>query len=115
MPVEFYQQQPPDFQTAVNQGQDYARMMAKALMTKAPAGQGTPGEAPGQMVSGHYVPPSTGSYLNQLAGSAFQGYQGQQAAGAARANDILNGGSGEGFGTPGQNFLSRFGGMFGGG
>lgn len=113
MPVEFYQQ--PDAQTAVNQGQDYARMMAKALMTKAPAGQGAPGGAPGEMVSGHYVPPGAGSYLTQLAGSALQGYQGQQAAGAARASDILNGGTGEGFGTPGQNFMNRFSGMFGGG
>lgn len=113
---DFYQQPPVDFQGAVNQGQDYARMMARALMTKAPPeGQGTPGGAPGQMVSGHYVPPGAGNYLNQLAGSAYQGYQGQKAADAGRANDILNGGTGEAFRTPGQNFMSRFGGMFGGG
>lgn len=114
MPIEFYQQ-PDPAQASGPANSDYAKQLATMLMKGQGAGQGTPGGAPGQMVNGQYVPPSTASYVSQLAGSALKGYQGQQAAGAARAQDILNGGTGEGFGTPGQNFMNRLGGMFGGG
>lgn len=112
MPIDFYQQ---PAQVSGPENSEYAKQLATMLMKGQSAGQGTPGGAPGQMASGQYVPPNAASYVNQLAGGALKGYQGQQAAGAARAQDILNGGAGEGFGTAGQKFGSWLGGMLGGG
>ena len=92
----FYDTQAPQASGPANT--DMAKQLAQLMMK----GQG------GQNAGGQYVPPSPVSYLNQIAGGVMQGYQGQQQAGAGRANDILNGGSGAGFQTLGQ----KVGGLF---
>lgn len=94
----FYQDAAPQASGPANSA--YAQQLASMLMK----GQG------GQTAGGQYVPPNPMSYANQLAGGVMKGYQNQQQAGAGRAQDILNGGTGEGFQTLGQKFAGMFGG-----
>lgn len=65
---------------------DSLRLLAGGSAQQAPQGQ---------MVSGNYVPPSDVSYAQRLAQALGTGYQNNQNREAYRANDVLNGGSGQ--------------------
>jgi hypothetical protein len=99
--ADFYQPaQPPA------SGQDaYQQQLAQALMK----GQ------KGQMTGKVYSPPGAASYGSQLAGGLLAGAQRNQMLDGKRAQDILNGGTGEQF----KSGLSKAGdwlsGLFGGG
>jgi hypothetical protein len=79
--------------------------MAAALMRRGG------GASQGQNVGGHYVAPPTAGYAQQLANALANGSKKNQTLGAARASDILNGGTGEDFLSP----LQKIGNLFGGG
>lgn len=101
-PVNFFGgAQPADLTTQ--------QKMAQMLMK----GGATP--AQGSQVGNQYVPPSAANYAAQAAQGLAGAYQADQMRGAARAQDILNGGTGQ---TAAQTAMSNAGtwikGLFGG-
>jgi len=84
--VDFFQAPPNPAEDP--SGFNKQRQIASMLMQQGMQGQ------QGQMVNGHYVAPSPLSYLAQLGSAAAGGYRAGQLRDAARAADLLNGGTG---------------------
>lgn len=100
MPVNFFDpntQQPPQV--------DPQQAMAMQLMQR---GMQSP---QGQNVNGHYVAPPAGAYASQLANALAGGVKSYQARDGMRAQDVLNGGTGQ---SPLGSAMSGIGNWFGG-